>query len=640
MCGGEWRPVISEVPTTFERPILRLTRESHPTKLSSADFAPCGRDHVAKEKVTRKLAAIFAADMVGYSRLMEADEEGTIARQKDHRKELIDPKIAEYHGRIVKLMGDGMLVEFASVVDAVRCAVEVQQAMVVREADVPEERRIRYRVGVNLGDIVIDGDDILGDGVNVAARLEGLAEPGGVCVSGTVHEHVAGKLDLAFDDMGEQKVKNIKKPIHVYRVVTAGTDAGTITPVRPELALPDKPSLAVLPFDNMSGDPEQVFFADGIAEDIITAMSRVHELFVIARNSSFSYRGQSVDIRRVGSELGVRYVLEGSVRRGGNRVRITAQLIEAQTGNHVWAERYDRPLDDIFAIQDEITENVAGAIGSQIRAIEIKRVARRRPEDLGSWERVMKAWWHLNKSTEADNTAARELCLQEIARDSGNHRAYTALAFGYAMDSLYAWGTMSPPEAGREAARAARAAIAIEPNEEWAHGILSMILWFAGDHGAAIREAGTAIELNPNYNIGHALLGYALGYSGANHYKRAAKHLALAIRLDPRDIWVAWPHANWGMIEIIAGHYDAAIDRARTALDHNPLLGLAHRVLASALALNGDLDAARAAWIEGEHVQPLDFAAYLESMSRLFKNPRDRERYAEGMRLAGALAVD
>ncbi len=596
---------------------------------------------MAQDRVERRLAAILAADVVGYSRLVRADEDDTLARFKALRDELIDPSIARHDGRIVKTMGDGVLVEFSSVVDAVRCAVELQQSVAAREAKNPEDRRIVLRVGINLGDVVIDGDDIHGDGVNVAARLEGLAEPGGFCVSESVHDQVRDRLDLTFEDMGEQKVKNIDRPIRVWRWASnISTAAGGPATADQPLPLPDKPSIAVLPFDNMSGDPEQEFFADGIAEDIITAMSRVHELFVIARNSSFSYRGQSVDIRRVGSELGVRYVLEGSVRRGGNQVRVTAQLIEAQTGNHIWAERYDRPLDDIFALQDDITENVAGAIGSQIRAIEIKRVARKRPEDLGSWERVMKAWWYLHQSTQADNATARELNLQEIARDSGNYRAYTALAYGYAMDSLYVWGTISPLEAGREAARAAQAAIAIEPNEEWAHGVLSMVHWFAGDHGAAIREGGMAIELNPNYNIGHALLGYALGYSGADHYERAAKHLALAIRLDPRDIWVAWPHANWGMMEIIAGHYDAAIDRARTSLEHNPSLGLAHRVLASALALNGDLDAARAAWIAGERVQSLDLAAYVESVSRLFKNPRDSERFVEGMRLASASTWD
>jgi adenylate cyclase len=594
---------------------------------------------MAEERVRRRLAAILVADMVGYSRLMESDESGTIARQKQHRQELIDPKFAEHHGRIVKTSGDGLLIEFASAVDAVQCAVEVQKAMAVRDADVGEDRRIRYRVGINLGDIVIDGDDILGDGVNVAARLEGLAPPGGICISGDVYRQIDGKLHLAFEDMGEQAVKNITKPIRVYRLRLDDTawEAGTWTPSEPHtLALPDKPSIAVLPFNNMSGDPDQNFFADGIAEDITTALSRVKELFVIARNSAFSYRGQSPDIRRVGRELGVRYVLEGSVRRAASQIRLTAQLSETQSGNHVWAEKYDRPLTDVFAIQDEITQSVAGAVDSQIRATEMKLVARKHTEDLGSWERLMKALWHLNKNTEAGNATAREICLAEVARDPENHRALTVLSYGSIMDAIYGWGALSPAEAVKEAADAARASVAIEPKEEWTHGNLCIVLWLVAQHDAAIREGETAVELNPNYNIGHMVLGAALGHSGAEYYERAAHHLALAIRLDPRDIWVEWPHAHWSAVEIIAERYDAAIERARTAVACNPSLGLAHRVLAVALALKGDLEAARQAYTESQRVQPINIAAYAERIRAAYKRQSDLERYLKGLRLAGA----
>ena len=314
---------------------------------------------MAEERVQRRLAAIFAADMVAYSRLMEADETGTIARQKAHRAELVDPQIASHGGRIVKTTGDGMLVEFGSVVDATQCAVAIQRAMAEREADVGEEHRIQYRIGINLGDIVIDGDDILGDGVNVAARLEGLAEPGGVYISDVVHQSVAGKLDVAFEDLGEQQVKNISKPVHAYRVMLDGAPAA---PSAAPLALPDKPSIAVLPFDNLSGDPEQEYFTDGITEDIITSLSHLRQLYVTARNSTFSYKGQAMDVQLVASELGVRYVLEGSVRKSNNQVRITTQLIDGETGNHLWAERYDRALADIFAVQDEITQTVVGAL--------------------------------------------------------------------------------------------------------------------------------------------------------------------------------------------------------------------------------------------------------------------------------------
>ena len=351
-----------------------------------ADFAPVGA-HVAKKKVVRRLAAIFAADMVGYSRLMEADEEGTIARQKAHRKELIDPKIAEHDGRIVKLMGDGMLVEFASVVDAVRCAVEVQQAMAEREGDVPEEQRIRYRVGINLGDIVIEDDDILGDSVNIAARLEAMAVPGGVMVSRAARDQIRDKLDLRIEDLGEHKVKNIARPVRVFRILLDDEPASLTGPAdqAPASAPPEKPSIAVLAFENMSGDPEQEYFADGIAEDIITALSKFREFIVIARNSSFTYKGNAVDVKRVAQELGVRYVLEGSVRKAGSRVRITGQLIDAATGAHIWAERYDRGLEDIFAVQDEITQSIVGAIAPGIVSAEVQRAQRKDPGQLDAW---------------------------------------------------------------------------------------------------------------------------------------------------------------------------------------------------------------------------------------------------------------
>jgi adenylate cyclase len=320
---------------------------------------------------TRRLAAILAADVAGYSRLMGEDEEGTLAKLKAIRRELGDPKVKEHRGRIVKTTGDGLLIEFASVVDAVRCAVEVQQAMAERNAQVPEPRRIEFRMGINLGDIIRDGRDIYGDGVNIAARLEALAEPGTVFVSNTVYEHVRDRVSVAFEDLGEQQVKNIARPVHVYRVRPEGVIP--TVPSSVELALPDKPSIAVLPFTSMSADPDQEFLADGIAEDVITALSRYPSLFVIARNSSFTYKGRAVDVKTVGHELGVRYVLEGSLRKAGNRIRVTAQLVEAEAGKHVWAERYDRDVSDIFAVQDEITEAVTVAIAPVVAEAERQR---------------------------------------------------------------------------------------------------------------------------------------------------------------------------------------------------------------------------------------------------------------------------
>jgi adenylate cyclase len=320
---------------------------------------------------TRRLAAILAADVAGYSRLMGADEEGTLERLKAIRRELADPKIKEHHGRIVKTTGDGLLLEFGSVVDAVRCAVEVQRELTQRNADVPPDRRIELRMGINVGDIIKDGRDIYGDGVNVAARLEALAEPGGICVSRVVRDQVRDKLDFAFEDMGEQSVKNITRPVRVHRVVlrTPSDSSNTVmgTGTKPSLALPDKPSIAVLPFQNMSGDPEQEYFADGMVEEIITALSRIRWLFVIARNSSLTYKGQAIDVKQVGRELGVRYVLEGSVRKAGERVRITGQLIDAVTGTHLWADRFDGTLEDIFELQDKVALSVAGVTNQRYK---------------------------------------------------------------------------------------------------------------------------------------------------------------------------------------------------------------------------------------------------------------------------------
>jgi adenylate cyclase len=333
---------------------------------------------------TRRLAAILAADVAGYSRLMGADEEGTLERLKALRRELLDPKIAEHHGRIVKTTGDGLLVEFASIVDAVRCAVAVQQAIPERNTDVAAESRIELRIGINLGDVIVEGDDLDGDGINIAARIEALADAGGVFVSHTVHDHVRDRLPFVFEDLGEQQVKNITRPVRVYRVRDVGP-AGK-SQVTPALALPDKPSIAVLPFANMSGDPEQEYFADGMVEEIITALSRIRWLFVIARNSSFTYKGQAIDVKQVGRELGVRYVLEGSVRKAGGRVRITGQLIDALNSTHLWADRFDGSLEDVFELQDRVAVSVAGIIEPALQVAEMRRSATRAITDLSAYD--------------------------------------------------------------------------------------------------------------------------------------------------------------------------------------------------------------------------------------------------------------
>src|SRR5580700_10421870 len=341
------------------------------------------------ERVERRLAAILAADVAGYSRLVGADEEGTLAALKALRRELIDPSVAEHRGRIVKTTGDGLLVEFASVVDALRCATHFQPLIRERNAGTAADRRIEFRIGIHQGDVVVEEGDIFGDGVNVAARLEALAEPGGICVSARVHEDAAGKLDIAFEDLGDQALKNIARPVRVYQV---RRDDALSTISRPQLTLPDKPSIAVLPFANMSGDPEQEYFADGMVEEIITAFSRIYWLFVIARNSSFTYKGQAVDVKQVGRELGVRYVLEGSVRKAGQRVRITGQLIDALSGTHLWADRFEGPLEDIFELQDKVASSVAGVIEPELQAAEIARSAHRPTTDLTAYDIYLRAY--------------------------------------------------------------------------------------------------------------------------------------------------------------------------------------------------------------------------------------------------------
>ena len=392
------------------------------------------------ERVERRLAAILAADVVGYSRLVGIDEEGTLAALKALRKSLIDPKVTEHRGRIVKNTGDGALVEFASAVDAVRCAVETQREMADRTINIPEDRRIEFRIGINIGDIVIEEGDIFGDGVNIAVRLESIAAPGGVCISEDVYRQVRGKFDATFEDIGEQKLKNIVQPVRVYRMRIVGTSAGASTGEHSaNLPLPDKPSIAVLAFQNMSGDVEQEYFADGIAEDIITALSKSRWLFVIARNSSFTYKGRSVDVKQIGRELGVRYVLEGSVRKSGNRVRITAQLIEAATGAHMWAERYDRDLADIFAVQDEITGSVATAIEPTMAQAEQQRASRKRPDSLDAWEAYHRGLWHFLKHEPGENDQARLFFQRAIDLDRGFAPGYYGLAMTHIWEAgLYA----------------------------------------------------------------------------------------------------------------------------------------------------------------------------------------------------------
>jgi adenylate cyclase len=510
----------------------------------------------------RRLTAILAADVAGYSRLMGADEEGTHERLQAHLHELVNLKIGEHRGRVVKNTGDGFLAEFASVVDAVRCAVEIQRGMAERNASTPSEKRIEFRVGINLGDVIVEAEDIFGDGVNIAARLEALAEPGGVLVSNTVHDQVRDRLLLAFEDLGDQQVKNIARPVRVYRVRDRAGPAEEPFSAPPQpLPLPDKPSIAVLPFANMSSDPEQEFFADGIAEDVITALSRYPSLFVIARNSSFTYKGRAVDVKQVGYELGVRYVLEGSVRTAGNRIRVTGQLVEAETGKHVWAERYDRDLADIFAVQDEITEAVTIATAPAIAAAEQQRAMRKPPGSLDAWAAYQRGLWHLGQATANDYELAENFFRQAIDLDRNFPDSYCGLAMTE-LRSAVIFRTRGLAEAQSSAERLARYSMALDGNNAFAHSCLSFALFGRGDHRGALAAADRALALSPNLASGYFQRGSALIYLGRP--QEGLGDLQTSLRLEPRGSNFA--QSLYHMV--IGFYYSRAYDQAVEAAEH------------------------------------------------------------------------
>ena len=488
---------------------------------------------MASAREDRRLAAILSADMVGYSRLMEADEQDTIVRQKAHRGDLIDPTIAAHKGRIVSTSGDGLLVEFGSVVDATDCAMAIQRAMKEREADVSEDRRIKYRMGINLGDIVIDGDDILGDGVNVAARLQEIADADGICISGSARDQVHDKREITLEDMGEQNVKNLARPIRVFAVKLEDTKSkfdvitlGSET----SLTLPDKPSIAVLPFDNVSGDPEQAYFSDGITEDIITGLSKISSLFVIARNSSFKYRTPPIDVKQVSRELGVRYILEGSVRKAGDRVRVTAQLVDGATAGHLWAERYDGDLSDVFAIQDEVTAKIVAALELKLTSDEAERVGHRSTDNIEAYEWAMSGRKPSIFGTRMENARARPLLERAIALDPKFSRAYAELACVHGWDYVNSWSD-SPKASYEKCIALANEAVALDDEEPIAHFVLAWVHMWTGNHEASEAEFNTAIRLNPNLALAYGLLGHVTSYLG--NPNDAVDLLNKAMRLDP-----------------------------------------------------------------------------------------------------------
>jgi adenylate cyclase len=510
------------------------------------------------ERVIRRLAAVLVADMVGYSRLIGLDEEGTIARHQALRRELIDPRIAEFGGRIVKTIGDGLLVEFPSVVDAVRCALAVQEVVPVHEAGYPEDRRIQYRIGINLGDIVIDGEDILGDGVNVVARLEGLAEPGGICISEAVHHQIGGRISTSFESAGEHAVKNIARPVRAYRWHPRPLEGAARI-----LALPDQPSIAVLPFANLGGDPEQDYLADGITEDIITALARLRWLFVIARNSSFVYKRKAVDVRQVARELGVRYVLEGSIRTAGHRIRITGQLIDAETGKHIWAEKYDRELQDIFAVQDDITERVVAAVEPHLYAEEGFRASSKQPDSIDAWGLVVRALSLINKVEPKQNLEAQALLRRAIAMDKSYARAHALLSWAIWWAVLCYWYA-DTREGYAQAAAHAQDALSFDPTDPWARMISGLCLSTAGHHDRALGELRTALNLNPSFALGRTAYGWALLRAG--RFDEAIAETGRGLRISPLDSFSGFYTVIHGLALLGARRFEEALPFLRASV--------------------------------------------------------------------------
>jgi len=554
------------------------------------------------EGTKRRLAAIVSADVVGYSRLIGADEAGTLDALRMHRAELIDPMIGQQGGRIVKTMGDGLLLEFPSVVAAVECCIGVQEGMAMRNGEIAETTAIRFRVGVHLGDIVVEGDDIFGDGVNIAARLQEIGEAGGIAISGTAHENITGRIEAGFADIGEQTLKNIERPIRVWRWKPEDRGSTAVEAETVSLVLPDKPSIAVLPFDNMSGDPEQEYFADGIAEDVITALSRFSSLFVIARNSSFTYKGRSVDLTVVGRELGVRYVVEGSVRKSGNRVRITAQLIDATSGNHLWADRFDGNIDDVFDLQDRITEQIVIAVEPEIGSRERERARRKSPDSLGAWELLQRGLMHLYRFNKVDRAEAERLFREAAKVDPNFAAAHANLAF--VQSALIRIAAADDREiAVNEARAAANEAISLNPDEPLAHYCLGRLYIVDGDVEMAIAEMQASIANNPNFARGHQGLGYAY-YHGAGELDRALLSLDTALRLSPRDPMRWLPLFLKGSVLRDLGRYDDAVSHCRQAcqLPHIGYLPQYH--LAAALAEAGKLSQARTAMEKAIQIEP------------------------------------
>ena len=580
---------------------------------------------------------MLAADVAGYSRLMGIDEEGTLARLKAVRKALVGPVIAFHRGRIVKTTGDGMLVEFASAVDAARCAIEVQRGMAEQNATAPTDIRIEFRIGIHVGDIIFDDNDIFGEGVNIAARLEGIAEPSGVCISDDAQRQIRGKVDIAFEDMGLQTLKNIAEPMRAWRMKLNGIPSTVVSKKgsldnAQLLALPDKPSIAVIPFQNMSGDPEQEYFADGIVEDIITALSRFKSVFVIARNSSFTFKGRAADIKKVGQELGVRYVLEGSIRKAGGRVRITGQLIDAATGAHLWADKFDGSLEDVFDLQDRITAKVVAAIAPKLDQAEIERSKRKSTEKLDAYDYYLRGLALVESASKDENEEALRLFYKAIEIDTNFALAHAMVARCFTLRKANGWMVDVARESA-ETAKLARRAVELGRDDA---AVLSRVGYalarvvFEPDEGADLIER--ALTLNPHLSSAWQFSGLLKAFRGEP--ETAIEHLAQAMRLSPLDPSLYSMQSATALAHFVAGRYEESVFWAEKASRANPNFLPAIRIIATSTGNSGQLERARKA---GQRVLEIDPAFRVSRLSEHvpLRRPDDLARYSEGLRRAG-----
>jgi adenylate cyclase len=582
-------------------------------------------DPVNPEAVQRKLAALLSADVVGYSRLMAQDEVATLKTLNAHR-DAMGGLIRQHGGRVVDAVGDNLLAEFPSVVDAVACAVAIQRELGTRNADLPAQRQMPFRIGIHLGDVMVDGERIYGDGVNIAARLETVAEAGGICISGTVHEQVRHKLSQAYEDLGEQSLKNIADPVRVYRVRPAPAEEADEAAALTVPGFGGRPAIAVLAFDNLSGDPEQEYFADGIAEDLITRLSAFRLFPVIARNSSFTYKGKSVDVKQVSRELGVRYVVEGSVRRSSAQVRISAQLIDATTGHHLWAERYDRKLGDIFALQDEITETIIASLEPTLERVERRRVIRHAAQNLDAWECVQRGWWHLSRVRKGDNVKARALFRRATELDSHFSRAFSGLAVSHAQELTYGWSE-SPAQAVADGLTAADRSVVLGEGDPRAHVALGDLSGFAGQFDRAVAAHTRATELDPSFALAHFGLGCSLTASG-----RADDGIVMlekAIRLSPRDRSMHLFLSYIALAHFVAERYDETVVWAKKSLELQPNHSMPWGLVAAAYGHLGQKEEAQAALDARERLH------VTEEHLRIIMPPAILQRYLDGWRKAG-----